>query len=540
MGTIAKVKNPFSSLLTRVGGKRISSHSKEQIQERSVPDKGTFLIRQGSLLEANSLEGIVNLQASRAKKYLAMRRLMLNSTIRTTVDMYVDEICNTRGTGSTFKNTAESDLILDSLQAFLARAGFVGNLRAIAIQLIVYGDVYIRTSHYRIPDDVETGNGVKVVKSAEVEPEHFDISTYALLPPDCVFDVRGADGVCKGFIITNTTLDTDTTTLMGNQLQHSIKTGILMEPSAIIHLKYGESYYPPSKLTVSYEDGSTEDLFIDEGDPFLLNAYNDTLALELMEDSLDANRQVKAALVRILQVEVGDIPDHMAEAVLDSLEDAIETKMSYDKNTSQAQSYPDPPSWENIVYTCTKNGKGVINVQNLGGDVNVKDIVDLEYRQDKQLSTLGIPKQFLNYSGAEGLGAASGVLTQTSSRFYHRIINMQHAISLGAEAAAELYFTMNNLEFFIGSFSISLLPPLGPEDTIREASQQAGLDRVSSLFTLCDSLGINDTKARLEVVKSSLDEVSTELYGLLLKYLPVSTEETSEEGGEDDFGGIEL
>ena len=123
MGTIAKVKNPFSSLLTRVGGKRISSHSKEQIQERSVPDKGTFLIRQGSLLEANSLEGIVNLQASRAKKYLAMRRLMLNSTIRTTVDMYVDEICNTRGTGSTFKNTAESDLILDSLQAFLARAG---------------------------------------------------------------------------------------------------------------------------------------------------------------------------------------------------------------------------------------------------------------------------------------------------------------------------------------------------------------------------------------------------------------------------------
>lgn len=539
MAKPSKIDNPFTSLLTRIGGKRINSQSKEQIQERSVPDKGTFLIRKGSLLEANSLEGIINLQANRSKKYTAMRRLMLNSTIRTTVDMYVDEICNTRGTGSAFKNTADSSLILDSLIAFLERAGFTGNLRAIAIQLIVYGDVYIRTSHYRIPDDIETGNGVKVIKAAEVEPEHFDISTYALLPPDCVFDVRGADGVCKGFVITNTTLDDDTTTLMGNQIQHSIKTGILMEPSAIIHLKYGESYYPPSKLTVSYEDGSTEDLFIDEGDPFLLNAYNDTIALELMEDSLDANRQVKAALVRILQVEVGDIPDHLAESVLDSLEDAIETKLSYDKNTGQAQSYPDPPSWENIVYTCTKNGKGVINVQNLGGDVNVKDIVDIEYRQNKQLSTLGIPKQFLNYSGAEGLGAASGVLTQTSSRFYHRIINMQHAISLGATIAAKLYFTMNKLDFFLNKFSISLLPPIGPEDTLRDAKQQAGLDRITNLFNLCDSLGIKDTKVRLEIVKSSLDEVSTELYGLLLKHLPTSTEELSEEGGED-LGGVEL
>lgn len=525
-----RVRDRAKELFNRIR----STSSRLEVNEAPAPEpNNTFAIRKGSLLAVNSLTGITGLQLDRTKKYAAMRRLMDNSTIRTTVDMYVDEICNSRGTGSAFKVTADSTIVLDSVVAFLKRSGFEGNLRKIALQLVVYGDVYLRTTHYNIPEDGLTSAGVRVVKVAPNDPEHFDISTYAILPPDCVFDVRGADGLCKGFIVTNTELDAESTIyLMGQQIRQQIRTGILMEPSAIIHLKFGESYHAPTNLVVQYEDGHQEDLYIDEGEPFLLNAYRDTIALERMEDSLDANRQVKAALVRILQVEVGDIPDHLSEEVLDALEDAIETKLSVDVNTGRAQSYPDPPAWENIVYTATKNGKGVINVQNLGGDVDVKDIVDIEYRQNKQLSTLGIPKQFLNFSGSEGLGAAGAVLTQTSSRFYHRVINLQLAISSIVKSSAELYFERNNLEFFKGSFEIGLLHPVGPEEEILAAKQTNAQARMADLFNLCDSLGIVNTRARLEIIKSCLDELDPDLHGLLLKHLPVT--EAVERDDEED------
>ena len=220
-----RVRDRAKELFNRIR----STSSRLEVNEAPAPEpNNTFAIRKGSLLAVNSLTGITGLQLDRTKKYAAMRRLMDNSTIRTTVDMYVDEICNSRGTGSAFKVTADSTIVLDSVVAFLKRSGFEGNLRKIALQLVVYGDVYLRTTHYNIPEDGLTSAGVRVVKVAPNDPEHFDISTYAILPPDCVFDVRGTDGLCKGFIVTNTELGAESTIyLMGQQIRQQIRTCIV-------------------------------------------------------------------------------------------------------------------------------------------------------------------------------------------------------------------------------------------------------------------------------------------------------------------------
>ena len=70
---------------------------------------------------------------------------------------------------------------------------------------------------------------------------------------------------------------------------------------------------------------------------------------------------------------------------------------------------------------------------------------------------------------------------------------------------------------------------MGPEEEILAAKQTNAQARMTDLFNLCDSLGIVNTRARLEIIKSCLDELDPDLHGLLLKHLPVTEAVESDE-----------
>ena len=246
------------------------------------------------------------------------------------------------------------------------------------------------------------------------------------------------------------------------------------------------------------------------------------------------SRLTKSALVRILQIEVGDMPKPEVESLLRRVKNMIEQKMALNKHNGEVHSYNSPGPMENIIYVPTKDGKGAITPNNLGGDVNIKDIVDLEYFNNKKLSALKIPKQYLNYDSPEGLGNGTS-LTKLSSRYAHTIMRIQIAYTMGITNILNLFFLDKKLDY-INKFTVKMVSPSTIEDSERDEQMSTRIDHVSSILDLVsekvDEDGLTEILNWLFNNFLNLNEISD----IIKDHKVISEEdEYSEESFDDDF-----
>ena len=167
---------------------------------------------------------------------------------------------------------------------------------------------------------------------------------------------------------------------------------------------------------------------------------------------------------------------------------------------------------EKIIYTATRNGKGVINLQTLGGDVNVRDIVDLDYYKDKITGITDVSPGNLGQStNEEGSGGAT-ILVQNNIRLYRKVRSLQHAYTQGIKQALNTYFTKNNLSQYCDLFEVHMEPPIGPEDQLKSDLANNAISRANDLIALLESIGITDSRIKLETIKPQLDLVDSSIY----------------------------
>lgn len=147
-------------------------------------------------------------------------------------------------------------------------------------------------------------------------------------------------------------------------------------------------------------DGETELLQDNEynvvkGQSLLLPSFKKWREVDLLRNSLILNRLTKSALVRIIQIDVGDMPDEKVRSYLTRIKEKIETKSAVNINES-IQNYDDTKPIENIIYIPKHGEQGTITQESLGGgDINVRDIADIDLLESELYASWRIPKQFL-------------------------------------------------------------------------------------------------------------------------------------------------
>jgi hypothetical protein len=114
------------------------------------------------------------------------------------------------------------------------------------------------------------------------------------------------------------------------------------------------------------------------GQSLLYNVYKTWRELSLLENSLLLNRVTKSSIVRIIQVEVGDMPKESVGPHLMGIKNMIEQKASINTGKSLIE-YTSPGPVENNIYVPTHEGVGAITTSEIGGNPDVKSIVDLDY-----------------------------------------------------------------------------------------------------------------------------------------------------------------
>ena len=505
----------------------------------------------GSLIDVEAISKFRTLSSDRQERYAQFEDMMKDATIAAAIEMYADDATQyDYRTGKVIWAESDDADIAKAANRLIEVLGINEKAWTHIYALCTYGDVYLRL--YRKGDlsdyaqmfeqSAQTTLRVKKEDSSRPIEEYIEYVD----DPATMYDLQERDKTC-GFIkmINNSDPDAQQNSYY-SLVSRTFNVGDvnLYDRKSFVHICLAGNIDRNPELIALHDSakGTTSVYKVKTGKSILADAYEPAQTVKLLEDSLLLNRVTKSALVRILQVETGDMPKSEREAFLRRIKNMIEQKMALNKTNGVVASYNSPGPVENIVYVPTKDGKGTITTTNLGGDVNIKDIVDVDYFNNKKLSALKIPKQYLNYDAPEGLGNGTS-LTKLSSRYAHTVMRIQNAYISGITTLLNLYFLDKGLDY-INCFTIKMVSPSTIEDTERDEQLNNRLNQASDILSMID--GKTDEKGIFEVILwilenfLNLSDISEILKEHVVKVDETNSfdPETSPTDDVDDFGGM--
>lgn len=485
----------------------------------------------GSLIDVEAVSRFRTLSSDRQERYNQFEDLLKDATVAAAIEMYADDATQyDYRSGKVIWAESDNPDIAKAANRLLDVLRINENSWTWIYALCAYGDVYLRLyrkgdiSDYNDMFSDHTGQtAIRVKKEDSTRP----IEEYVeyVDDPAIMYDLQVRDKT-SGFIkMVNAEVEQSSsmyTSLVTKTLDLSDVN--IYDRKSFVHICLSGNIDRHPELIALHDSklGTTSVYKVKTGKSILADAYEAAQTVKLLEDSMMLSRVTKSALVRILQIEVGNMPKPEVESLLRRIKNMIEQKMALNKQNGVVASYNSPGPIENIVYVPTKDGKGAITSNNLGGDVNIKDIVDVDYFNNKKLSALKIPKQYLNYDAPEGLGNGTS-LTKLSSRYAHTIMRIQNAYISGITTLLNLYFLDKGLDY-INDFTLKMVSPATIEDTERDEMVSNRLNQARDILDLLD--GKVDSKTILKVTDW--------LFGTFLNLSDIS-KIISEVRGKDKF-----
>ena len=502
----------------------------DDITQRQINNVGG-----GSLFDAEAIATFRTLSSDRKEKYLEYENMLTDATISAAMEMYADD-------ATQYDPKTGRVIWVESDDPDIAKAG---NRLIDVLQLdekawkhcyslCVFGDLYLRI--YREGDNADYEdllNAQPGVVRTKVQDTSRPMEEYVeyVEDPATIYDLQIKDKT-SGFVRIKTSNPSNYnsyTKYNGVNLNQVDITNVdFYDRRSFVHISLSESINRnPEYLAIKDEANNTTNIYkVKTGKSILADAYEASQTVKSLEDSMLLSRLTKSALIRMLQIEVGDMPKPEVENLLRRVKNMIEQKIALNKNTGEARSYNSPGPMENIIYFPTKDGKGAITLQNLGGDVNVKDIADIEYFNNKKLSALKTPKQFLNYDSPEGLGNGTS-LTKLSSRYAHTVMRVQNAYTSGITTLLNLFFLDKGLDY-INKFTVKMVAPSTIEDIERDEQMSNRINQVGDIINLISE--VIDDKGKVEALVNLLST-----YLNLPEIATIVTDNNIAKSGEDEF-----
>jgi hypothetical protein len=257
--------------------------------------------------------------------------------------------------------------------------------------------------------------------------------------------------------------------------------------------------------------------------------------LTLLENSALLNRITKSSVVRMISVEVGDMPKEQIGAHLQSLKSLMEQKAAIKTGESMSE-YTNPGPIENNIYIPTHGGVGAISASAVGGDFDPKQLSDLAYFQNKLFGALGVPKAFFGITD-DGAGFNGGTsLAIQSSRYAKSVKRLQNTLVQAITDLINLMLLDRGLVKYINKFNVRMQPPITQEELDRRDNKR---NKVGVINDIMQQLGdIQNPVIKLKILKSLLADSLTDVGVIALLQEQIDELEKagvteSPEGGDD-------
>lgn len=231
---------------------------------------------------------------------------------------------------------------------------------------------------------------------------------------------------------------------------------------------------------------------LERGESFLENSMVAWQVLSALEDILLLTRMTRSILYRIFSVEVGNKGNTEVYKLLENLKNKIKMDETVDVRSKVYNSSLAQVPLGDSIFIPTRNGVGVIDVKTVGGDVNLKDAIDLDYFKDKLFAGLRIPKAYFGF-GEDTSGMMNQSLTQMDIRYCRTIVRLQSILSSGLKDLCNLYLDLTRTKKArpeIPDFKIVFTSPTSAEDEARASVKQVQLETLQRTLENLEKLGI--------------------------------------------------
>ena len=508
-----------------------------------------------SQFDVNALNSFTQVSRSRNEIYDTLDDMGDDSIIAAVLETYAEDATETNDAGAIVWAESTDSEALKFVTYLLNALNVDKNVYKWTYSLCKYGDVYLRLYRESEYDDLlfdrpkqqdgrkNLNEDVKIMAYSK----HDNYVHYLEQAPNPaqVFELTRF-GKTAAYIktdITSTRMDKSSysaaTSPFVNKYSFNKNDVELYPPTEFVHgCLEDNSSRTPEEVELFVGDDKSISYNVKRGQSLLYSTYKIWRQLMLLENSVLLNRVTQSSIVRVIGVEVGDMPKENVQPHLMSVKQLIEQKASLDVGRSMSE-YTNPGPIINNVYIPTRNQQGVITTQQIGGDVKIGDLADLDYYQDKFFGNLRVPKQYFGVTD-DGAGFSGGQsLSIISSRYAKMIKRIQNTIIQMLTDAINLILIDTGNDAYINKFTLKMQAPTTQEEVDRRdnLSNKVGLVR-----DIMETLGdIENPTTKLKILKSLLSNTisDTDVIQLLedeIEALEAAVEEAEEPVvSEDEF-----
>lgn len=291
------------------------------------------------------------------------------------------------------------------------------------------------------------------------------------------------------------------------------------------------------------KDFISSDSYMQYGASFLEAARPYYKQRQLLDDLLILARLTRSSFYRLFSVDVGTASSQDTARMMRELKTAVSSKQSINVSTEVFSSRSSPILTGGNVYFPTRNGQGAVTVQEVGGEVNVSALADIDYFDDRYYGALKVPKQFLGQSDEAPGGIGDTTLTQLDIRYARTVKRCQRIIKSGLKDLVYWFCSIHNI--LPPKFTVEMPRILTAEDTRLSDIQKAEIETVNSIVELIKAVDESaiEKSNKQKLLACLLNRVSNDediVDSLLLDQYQTQpnkecNKESSEENNEDNF-----
>lgn len=524
---------------------------------------------QYSNVDLSALENFIGVAQTREQMYALIDLMATDERIRAILDTYTEDTIETNENGQVVWCESSDENVLKFVNYLLASLKVDENSEEWVRSLIKYGDLYLRLyrqSDYNEEDifdsskneredyertlneaynpEVPEEEKEKLEENVQVNvhspKDHFVHYAEKVSNPSEMFDLTKL-GTTRGFIKAPVSVQNEYDSysqIISPYVSYKLKSRDVTVYSAIdfVHatLNSNTSRTPEEvqifKDDEAYKNGKGAVTYkVNRGQSLLYSQFKVWRELSLLENSILLNRVTRSAIVRILNIEVGDMPKEKAMSTVSRIKQNIEQKSAFKVGNGMTE-YTNPGPIDNAIYVPTHEGKGAITASTLGGDYDPKQLTDLDYFQNKLYGAFRVPKQFFNLTddGAGFNGGAS--LTIISSRYGKAIKSIQKTYCQLITNLINILLWDKGLKSYINKFTIKMQTPITQEELDRRENMRNRMGVNQDVMNLVNGV-VEDNIIKAKIVKSLLAQSLTnpEVIDLLQEHIDAMEEAKKQE-----------
>lgn len=479
---------------------------------------------ESSQVDMSSIEQFTRVSQGRDSIYALIDTMCEDSTIASVLETYAEDATERNDNGRIVWAESQNPDTAKYINYLLDSMGVDKNVYKWTTSLCKYGDVYLRLYHqsdyeedilddYRNKKEVGLQESVKI--NAYKDNDHY-VHYLEMFPnPAEIFELTRFGktyAYIKAPVMTPSQQATNKDMYQMNLYRYNFGQKDIMVYSAtdFVHgCLEDNSSRTPEKVSIfqTQEDMDNDEnaytYTVKRGQSLFYNVFKIWRELTLLQNAVLLNRITKSSIVRVIQVEVGDMAKENVVPHLQWIKQLFEQKSALDVGNSLNE-YTNPGPIENNVYVPTRNGQGGLTTSQVGGDVNVGQLTDLDYFRDLLFAALRVPKQYFGFVSDNAGFSGGQSLAIISSRYAKMVKRIQFTVCQMITDAINILLLDKGLSKYINQFTIKITPPTTQEEVDRRESLSNKIRLVGDVMGMLNE--VSDPVIKLKILQTMLSE----------------------------------